>query len=159
MAKYLYNGVEFPALPEYDSAKYPYVFIVGNVSSTTGEVSYSFVCCDNPLVYKKPLLQTEFVVSVYGNGGQYNLKENEWVLWSMDKELSHYYFQENFNFLWSNHDIINQSDGTLYLAASDPVPVLSWNGKDAYAVINGSWVKCDVVKPTDGKWVTQDSYS
>ena len=165
MAKYyserIPNGIELPDINTVwtDKVKYPYAQISLYANSTTEN-----------MVYILRLLTTEGTVSSGGLVGitsvyryDSNKPEKGW-------------YQYNFSFgsaivVWANYDVYYKDDvadvgGTLYLKGSDPVPVggepepvLSWNGKDAYCVINGSWVRCDVVKPTDGIWVKQDSYS
>lgn len=118
---YFYNGVELPALPEWDREMYPYAYIMGFTKSTG--ISYDFVVCANPLTYKKPFLYDYYVVSVYGNGGLFDLDDGEWVLWRMDEPLDKGYKADEIPFLWTNHDVLNTTDGSVYLAASDPIPV------------------------------------
>ena len=114
---YSYNGTVLPALPQWDKEKYPYAFIIG---LSTG---YQFIVCDNPITHKKPFNLSYYVVNLNGNGGSFDLENDEWVLWRMDEAVSKYYPVDDITFLWANHDVINETDGTTYLEASEPVPV------------------------------------
>lgn len=122
---YLYNGVRLPVLPEWDGEKYPYAFIVG-LSTSTGGINYDFVVCANPLTYttaRRPDFSYYYAVSLYGDGCTFDLENDEWVIWDVGKLLSGNYEADKILFLWSNHDIVNSADGSIYLAKSDPIPV------------------------------------
>ena len=101
MSNYLYNGVELPAVPK---TEYPYEVIVQNNSS--GDY---FLMADDEA----------FTASADGDtvrlfpGVAYALENGEWV-----ESVG----RTNCKAIWSNHNILNE-DGTLYLAASDPIPV------------------------------------
>ena len=177
MSKYLYNGIELPDLPEWDKTAYPYA----HLWYVTIRQKYYLRYSTTPVIG----YDSEFNIQLkYASNGSYVSYEipkagTEWA----NETTATYAEGESCGYgqkIWSNHDICYE-DGSVCLAASypinaetgeevhdyeiggepdpDPVPVLSWNGKDAYAVINGSWVRCDVVKPTDGKWVKQDGYT
>lgn len=102
---FLYNGVELPALPEWDKTVYPYAFIEKTL------FMYYLRVLTNPLApdgdsfrFTQPGLVTAVKSDMSG-----------WDEWSEVTENTR-------TPLWTNTDILN-SDGTLHLAASDPIPV------------------------------------
>ena len=105
---YSYNGCVLPPLPEYDREKYPYAvidqigyFIVMSEKGIyTPGIMMDEVSCPSP--YMKTSIDT------YGNF-------TEWKEYDTDATLM-------CPIYWSNHDVA-QTDGTVYLSASDPVPV------------------------------------
>lgn len=125
---YLYNGVRLPKLPEWDREKYPFVVVMQEVSSSI----YFAQAIAAPLY-------TEETVSLAGKSlfqlaydQSYLLKSaiQETGTWGDWYEVPKAYFQGRLEndgatenvLVWTNHDILNQ-DGTVYLAASEPVPV------------------------------------
>lgn len=117
MAKYLYNGVELPALPEWDATTFPYATIMPTTSgfysvrftaatvfynNSVGNISINDIDADLRYIY-------------------YEFNGSEWVGDGTVKELS-IAFTSSSGATWSNYDILNE-DGSVYLAASDPVPV------------------------------------
>lgn len=110
MSKYLYNGIELPALPEYptdlNGNAMPYVAI-----EVKSDGSYWVSFSGQPIKFDG----TEFVVNLPRAWGY--IENDTWVT---DLALGGYYTFDDC--VWSNHDIINTTDGSVYLAASDPVP-------------------------------------
>lgn len=104
---YLYNGVELPALPKL---AYPHAII-----ANTTESYWLFVSESEMYIY--PSGVTTYIGTPCL---QYKHLDGEWV-------EGEYGTVANSNTLtsvpvWANHDVLNE-DGTLYLAAGDPVPV------------------------------------
>lgn len=133
MGRYLYNGVELPALPEWDKEQYPYAWIRG-VECEDGTVTYYLRVSSDAIIYKKTIdfetLGYQYVYWQYGTGNIYDgvtTKDDEWVLFNGDAALDNYFNVDNFVFSWVNHDVINEEDGTVYQAASDPIPVLTYD--------------------------------
>lgn len=138
MANYLYNGEERPAPPEYDAATYPYaaitqkVFEDGSVSATESFVVFggdSYVSYgDDGTIYLSFTKAITYVTYLpdyddyWGGGVVSNYDETmQWPLYKAggtDEEG----LPTGAATLWSNFDIYNEDD-TLYLAASEPVPV------------------------------------
>ena len=123
---YLYNGVRLPKLPEWDKSKYPYAFI-RNVPSGT-DYNELYVFKTEPAWFKPSI-----IVSAYGvEDGNTHLEavdypygaEADWGYVTLSEKTSNGYLASgNFEgIFWANYDILNE-DGTIYLAASDPVPV------------------------------------
>ena len=150
MANYLYNGVELPALPEWDKEAYP----------------YAYIACLNGTQYFLKIFSEQQTV---GDGGfmlmsspnLYKLTDGEWASFSS--------LGAGGTLIWCNVDAYyNTGDavdeelrGTLFLAASDPIPV---DGEpetsealpvSPYLRKNGSWQKQDTYKRVGGKWVKQ----
>ena len=115
---YLYNGELLPALPdtELDQGTNPCKIILWNLVFRT----YMYFVCNSP-----------GVVTKVENGSQkispaevclhslHMLTDGEWRY----QGTSHNgYSYPASSALWANHDVLNE-DGTIYLAASEPVPV------------------------------------
>ena len=112
---YLYNGVRLPPLPEWDKEAYPYAVLQGM------NTSYRFNVSSLP------------IYTVVNDG-------HEYVTVSPDAEGDNWEFNKGYEawkrsifgggvvpivaipVFWANYDV-QYEDGTLYLAASEPVPV------------------------------------
>jgi hypothetical protein len=108
---YSYNGIVLPALPEWDKTAYPYALISDrhtlylfdrveygytNIGAWSFSLSngYDTSTYDHELAEWGAVIKRNFkLVTVYGN-----------------------------SFKWANFDVLNE-DGSVYIAASDPVPV------------------------------------
>ena len=106
---YLYNGVQYPPLPEWDKKTHPYVFIGHNFIMT-------------PILYVASEITHGYDDSgiwvVYGvRIATYDRTANAWT--ESDGAES---YQNVSRIDWANFDVLN-SDGSVYLAASDPIPV------------------------------------
>lgn len=124
MSKALYNGVALPRLPEeWDEAAHPNLFIrVVSLDGSAENAVYSLFAAsaadvsydDNGILF--PLSAV---------GEKYTVSEGAWV--ESNESLSDaFYIKRNDGFLytlWANFDILN-SDGSVYISASDPVPVV-----------------------------------
>lgn len=174
MSNYLYNGVELPQLPEWNKTAYPYAMLLYDHGSyrllLTKEPAGKY--SDGYFLYNHPYAEYEC-----------DKGDTEWIFdgeYITDTGLGGYF--EALMFIeWTNHNVYNY-DGTLYLAASDPVPVggepeepetptthtewikqdaykpnTEWNGKTFYRVMGGKWVKQDVVVAKNVNWLTFSS--
>lgn len=106
---YLYNGVQLPKLPEWDREAYPYAVIGNHWTGLSLQLHVSQTSIYNEsggYVY----------VDTPRQGWQY--KNGIWEGMSLDPVDS----MPLLDAIWTNTDIHNE-DGTLYLAASEPVPV------------------------------------
>ena len=125
MANYLYNGIELPALPEWDKETYPYAYITNDGSL------YCF--------------WYEATAKNVGDGGymtsfsttrMYLLKDGVW-----EKTVTYgggYLLWSNADTYYAEGDAIDEELwGTLYLAASDPIPVTSAPAPDAASMLMG----------------------
>lgn len=112
MTKYLYNGIELPSLPDYDKTAYPYVYIHMGVSSTTDHKIYLLVLSNTQITTSTGLTHGCNYACHVGDGYEFKWKEQGYALMGV--------------VVWSNYDIINPNDGSVYLAASVPLPIISY---------------------------------
>ena len=122
MGRYLYNGVELPALPEWDKEQYPYAFIT---HINLAVVYYNYTLH----VYSSYRFATNdkgnwAIINVGAAKSCYTLASTNYDAWGAfkDKEDGGLAPAVESTVVWSNFDVLTE-DGTLYLAASDPVPV------------------------------------
>lgn len=98
MTSYLYNGIELPALPETDK---PYVVIFRGVTGA----------------YYLKLSDTAITTDSDGNAVNPQYIANGTESWSENTVIT-----VTGEVIWTNYDVYT-TDGTLYLSASDPIPV------------------------------------
>ena len=127
MANYLYNGVELPALPEWDKQTHPYAVII-NMNASVTHLYFS----PNPFYVKKiyqsgnigvaPLVETT-IKRFYYDG------VDSWCsIFDETSSATTAYSTLPYPNLWANHDVyysdsVEDLAGTLYMSASDPIPV------------------------------------
>lgn len=167
MANKLYNGIELPDIDTVwtDKVTYPYAVI----ASTYNGESYCLYLSTVPLfVHKYSMIGNSIRLhgtddgSVIGYRGVTPFSEWERIP-LYDNTFA---AGENAcpaihdNVEWANYDIYNE-DGSVHLAASDPVPVpdepetvLSWQKHDAYKP-NTKWDGNTFYRVMGGKWVKQ----
>ena len=110
---YLYNGVEFPAIPTWNKEKYPYLFIHENPG-----IWITLWAIDVPLTKGGEYLKTNGPYGYY----YWVLKDGVWAVTEYSEGTNAEGSSWGTNLIWANHDILKE-DGTIYLAASDPIPV------------------------------------
>lgn len=116
---YLYSGVELPILPDWDQETYPYATVV--VSETfTGlyftTTPYSIIATDDG---KYGIInRSEMTATVY------KPQDDAWSIIASDMTLEAGESAGSIDgwTVWTNYDLLN-SDGTVYQAASNPIPV------------------------------------
>lgn len=119
MANYLYNGIELPALPEWDKEKYPYAYIFKIRSLDRYELCFlasqlvhnggDSILVDTPTDEGIAQYAYRFLPS----------SDTDWV------HIDDVVFESgNIVHLlrWTNHDVCDE-DGNVFMAASEPVPV------------------------------------
>ena len=168
MANYLYNGVELPDINAVWTNKTKYLYAHIHFSNDKYWLT---------IVGKKPYYTEEFMLTVGARIDspyeRYKLDGDTWVFSSTSDEYD-YDVATTIDVsatIWTSYDLLDKA-GKLYFSASEPVPVVpepepepepelgpSWQGKDIYMNINGSWVKCKAVKASGDKWVEQDGYA
>lgn len=116
MAKYLYNGKEYPAIPDRDNTT-SYAVICENL--LFGVVTATFLYFLDTQLVRSDVNLTSASAEV--NGVRYTLDGNG--AWGEKANVSGT-FTLNCNVVWSDYNILN-TDGTLYLAASEPIPILA----------------------------------
>lgn len=110
---YSYNWVVLPKLPEWDKAKYPYASI--HLDGSTG---YYWLWLSTEPLSRGTLGFIQFPDGATGIGSVYYPNEHtSWPEFTMDEGDIF-----TTSALWANYNILN-ANGTVYLEASDPVPV------------------------------------
>ena len=111
---YLYNGVRLPALPEWDKEKYPYAYI----TTADFDDGYRLFCVDG----QKNVINGKLFLTILYPGDFYVLRDGEWAKYDHSNVAA--------PVVWCNTDTYYTTNiengelaGTLYMAASDPVPV------------------------------------
>ena len=126
--RYLYNGVELPALPEWDRKTYPYAKI-----SIYASIKYELTISTTTLYRKnQPQLGNYYTYPdsipcsiMSANISKTDAENESWEFtWSetYEEELTGAGLSVP---LWSNFDVLNEDD-TVYLEASDPVHIYGW---------------------------------
>ena len=113
---YLYNGVELPALPEWDKEKYPYA-VIAEVYGFGKTYWGLFVMpvklyWDSVLAYPTVYSTCEGYFAGCHDGVWEDLKFRDVLIREGDP----------IGFTWSNFDVLDDN-GELYQAATDPIPV------------------------------------
>lgn len=131
---YLYNDVKLPALPEWDKTAYPYAFITGVTSNN--KVGYYLYCTEVQLAHNGRAMSvggtsSEFFDFIRSTLQKDGVNDDNPVM--ADPSTTKAIIATGL--VWGNYDIYND-DGTLRLAASDPVPVYDSTHSTA-------WVKQD----------------
>lgn len=113
---FLYNGVKLPKLPEWDKTKYPYAYI------SLGFGEYILV-----LSTVRMIIEMDGGLTVPATAGTVTLLLHKNITitdyWGESKEREIYYGAIDIvDPFWCNEDLFYE-DGTLFIAASDPVPV------------------------------------
>lgn len=116
---YLYNGVELPALPEWDKEAYPYAFIGYDVGD---DEAYWFIAIsDRPSVFTYRG-KDYFGFLESSNYRVYCTSETPFSVWGNLNDTVGRFNMLLTKLVWCDFDALRE-DGTIYLAASDPVPV------------------------------------
>lgn len=107
---YSYNGVTLPALPEYDSETYPYAYIGMNGDN------YIFAVSEAEKTFNGSVSGTISFI----NKPRWKYDGTEWA-----KVTGATSYMTVTSLVWCNTDVYRNESygGTLYLAASEPVPV------------------------------------
>jgi hypothetical protein len=108
---YLFNDVPLPPLPKWDKVKYPYAFIFVN----------AFQGISFEVVSALPFVRSETGYMYIPDHARvvFSCFDSQWEKTTEDDNRSGYDHLVPF---WTNFDLLNEND-TLYLAASDPIPV------------------------------------
>lgn len=111
---YLYNGVELPALPEWDKIAYPYAAI-GKHTYTDGITAHYFVARNTPL-------------TAYQESGDIVFIVNAPVIYRLQEGASEWESQttlgEGLAYIWSNHDIYAYEDSEVLVhEGNTPIPI------------------------------------
>ena len=136
---YLYNGVQLPALPEWDKETYPYAYICH--TSILGNYKYTLTPSQKMFVAHDPAYsEDDWSLLSHGNYLTATAKETDTVWSSFEEHIPNNvvgtvevngetvpYSKRICNYdsdyvFWSNHSF-NGPNGAEWITASDPVPV------------------------------------
>ena len=129
---YLYNGVRLPQLPDWDKATYPYAWISKGMYSDYYALAISTGACEyrswndkGNMYYLYPVNAPITVKAAYLYDGEY--ENGEWnFTWEKTYEENPVFSSAGLGLpVWSNYDVKNHYDGTIYCAASNPIPIYS----------------------------------
>lgn len=122
MADYKYNGVKLPKLPEYDTAVYPYSYIFDYadlhgyvlVISTTRFTLYEYEGYSDKVIGDESGTSDAVV---------YTVTDGAWTELDIDAQNGAWWGTAGSALpcVWCNTDILDSEDGSVYLAASEPV--------------------------------------
>ena len=117
----VYNGAVLPKLPEWDKTKYPYAYMkLSGFFQIYSETKVTLIVSNSPIAFDG----WSFDWGISGST-TFNLKEDaEWSSFSY-KETNGTSDKSSSKFFWGNQEIVNSSDGSVYLAKSDPIPLVS----------------------------------
>lgn len=119
MANYLYNGVDVPALPERDAETFPYIVLWQG----TAEHPFNVYYCQSP-----PIIDSDgkivYASSALGKCQAYSYWTTDDMGWVGPTNYTAFagLTTDPTGVFWTNADILNP-DGSVFLAASDPIPV------------------------------------
>lgn len=144
---YLYNGVELPDINTVwtDKATYPCAIITRTISDGT----YTLCVCGDKPYYTEQAHGTEgyepTVIAPKPRKG-FVCVGGSWVLNIDETDYGAALPAGTFELIWTNADVMNKDNGSVYLNGSNPV-LKGWYGNTFYRVMGGKWVKQDVVVP------------
>lgn len=129
----MYNGAVLPPLPKWDKVNYPYAYVYA-VNDY-----FLLVTKDRPSVYGAVNIDGEIMYKTYST---YSADESikhmnskcENGVWSKPYEVTQnntvtgdakFFLWAEGEVFWSNFDVINEADGTIYNAACAPISLVS----------------------------------
>ena len=116
---YSYNGVILPALPEWDRERYPYMCMTTNSSNSVVNLHMS----SEPVVYDGKLNVTMIRTAYVPKPRLFvSWTENNNAWGEIAEPSTDYNIYYSNPLIWTNTDIV-KSNGDVYMAASEPVPV------------------------------------
>lgn len=164
---YLYNGIELPPLPEWDKETYPNAYIARNTDADSYE--YGLV------LSKKNIGVHSGGLYHFATSMLYKCIDGDWTLetsalWG----LSGVVVWSNTDVYYDTYDSLGDLAGTLYLAASTPIPVYdptvllqgylvgcrirAMRGKKKWEVLYEGEVSTDVLANGKGFWIYLHDY-
>lgn len=124
MAKYLFNDIPLPALPEWDKKKYPYaeIWAAGHTEPNDYITTYKLDVHSSPIRYGMVDGELHAYLEAGTESAMYNCPKTDgdfkaWEYYS-DYVLSR---TTKVDVLWTNHDVISDIDGSVFFAASKAI--------------------------------------
>jgi hypothetical protein len=140
---YLYNGVELPDINTVwtDKATYPYAMITRSIH---GGICSLDVCGNMPYYTERSYSGESYEPAVVASppSKHFAIVDGSWELsLEFDSDYSGLsYLTGTFELIWTNVDVMNKDNGSVYFNGSDPV-IKGWDGNTFYRVMGGKWVK------------------
>lgn len=108
----LFNGVKLPSLPAWDKETYPYVVIAMHegIYYLIAKKTAVAVNSENTTMVAKAQVTAKVILL-------FAITDSLWVSTNIENTF------ESMTPVWGNHDVIITADNSVYLAASDPIPV------------------------------------
>lgn len=129
-----YNGVELPALPEWDAQTYPYAVIVNYNNASYPYYQYELVVVSERPEYSRIGDSDLFHVSVENDEalckGYFYMSEYPDEGWFDSARIGFASFDEKW-LNWTNSNILRE-DGSVLLQASQPIPVGTFPCPEVY---------------------------
>lgn len=132
---YLYNGYRMPPLPEWDKTAYPYAVITSKTDTDEPSLAY-LVLSTSPLCYRTALVLRKLYSTAPGSSivylrntsadgviNKYWERREHYDMASFDADKEVFSMSNNIQPTWANYTFMKYNDGTVYLEASEPVPV------------------------------------
>ena len=122
---YLYNGVRLPKLPEWDESVYPYVYLTKNIIGGI-QADYFFTFSATPVYWDTKAPAYGYALWATGRLFHANVYVTEdkteiEVMGETDEDPIH--ADGIWEIIWTNTDILNTDGETIWLEASEPIPV------------------------------------
>ena len=116
---YLYNGVKLPPLPEWDKEAYPFALIIKGVDEENywiyASAEKAYYADGGPITYDLPCVRFYYYPELFP-------EKDYWTSMTLGEENPYRFGGLFYDMIWSNHGIL-RSDGSVYFAATEPVPV------------------------------------
>ena len=116
MANMFYNGIELPALPEWDDTTYPVAVIIRclDLNSTVAKLYGGEYVFAYGTRYDQPGR-----IVLLGKGGMFYTKDGAWVPSTYSESIVDVTYDYVIEPVWTNTDIV-RNDGVVILEASEP---------------------------------------
>lgn len=108
---YYYGTIRRPALPEWDKKTYPYA-IIANSKTLFTNTHYLYISA-SPFYYDGSNVYQQAVAGMHSHSSAVG-----WGEWK-ETEITE---AKTRTTIWTNTDILNTTDNSVYLAATEPVP-------------------------------------
>ena len=116
--KFLYNGIALPPLPEWDKAAYPYA-VMQYVPDSVNQYHHFVYCCEQRPEWKSSY--GAWAVRVKGGYLSTKYTEEDTDNWTDFEAYTNPSAISEDRVWWTNFDVLNAEDGSVYFAASYPI--------------------------------------
>lgn len=158
MAKYLYNGIELPTLPEWDKSIYPYAVIYSE--DNVNYWLYIFSEYNGVADYTSIDAGYSFNIQLPSKWAKFTNSGDTWSEFTDSTNARMIGGVKNC-FIWTSVDIYYGD--TIVYQATEPTPIVeaysahlhngTWQKGTFYKRLNGAWVKHQAYRRVNGAWV------